>query len=127
MAMPKAKPEPATVIKVLGGAMPNTIGAQIALAEAYLADGQKARAARIARSIWTENFLDRASEDWVLGRLGDLLTAKDHWDRAVHLMMHDRASAVERLMKFMTPAQKTLATARNATSRNAKNAKKLDG
>jgi len=124
-ALVKAKPEPATVIKVLGGAMPNTIGAQIALAEAYLADGQKARAARIARSIWSENFLDRASEDWVLGRLGDLLTAKDHWDRAVHLMMHDRASAVERLMKFMTPAQKTLATARNATSRNAKNAKKL--
>ncbi len=124
-ALTKAGPDHATVIKVLGGAMPNTIGAQIALAEAYVAEGNTERAAKIARTIWVENFLDRASEDRVLRKLGDLLTPADHWDRAVHLMMHDRASAVERLAKFMTPAQQTLATARNATSRNAKNAKKL--
>jgi soluble lytic murein transglycosylase len=43
----------------------------------------------------------------------------------MHLMMHDRATGAERLYKFMTPAQKSLAVARNAVSRNAKNAKAL--
>ncbi|HEY0853898.1 MAG TPA: hypothetical protein VGD86_03640, partial [Devosia sp.] len=122
-ALTKAGPDPKTVIKVLGGAMPNTIDAQIALAEAYVAEGNTKRAASIARTIWVENFLDRGSEGKVLRKLGELLTPADHWDRAVHLMMHDRAAAVERLMTFMTPAQQSLATARNATSRNAKNAK----
>lgn len=124
-ALTKADPGHETVIKVLGGAMPNTVEGQIALAEAYVADGQIERAAGIARTIWVENFLDRRSEDRILARLGDLLDQQAHWDRAVHLMMHDRAAGVERLMKFMTPAQKSLAVARNATSRNAKDAKKL--
>jgi len=114
-----------TVIKTLGGAMPNTVSAQIALAEAYVADGQKDRAGRIARTLWTENFLDKGTEALVLDKLGSLLDRDAHWTRAMHLMMHDRATGVERLMKYMTPAQKSLATARNAVSRNAKDAKKL--
>lgn len=113
------------IIRLLGGAMPNTIEAQIALAQAYVGAGQTERAARIARSIWTENFLEREHEDKVLSTLGGLLDRDAHWARAVHLMMHDRASGVERLQKFLSPAQQSLATARNAVSRNAKDAKKL--
>jgi soluble lytic murein transglycosylase len=113
------------VIALLGGEMPITLDAQIALATAYLADGQKGRAARIARDIWTTEFLDRRGETKVLATLGDLLTADDHWARAVHLMMNDRASGVERLMKYLTPAHKSLAVARNAVSRDARNAKAL--
>jgi soluble lytic murein transglycosylase len=113
------------VIRVLGGAMPNTISAQIALALAYVEDGQKERAARIARQIWTTEFLTKAEEDRVQKRLGGLLGAEDHWARAVHLMMHDRARGAERLLPFLTEAQKSLVIARNAVSRNAKNAKKL--
>ncbi len=114
-----------TIIAELGGSMPATIWAQIALAEAYVADGQKARATRIARAIWAENFLDKTTESRVLARLGSLLDNEAHWARAMHLMMHDRATGVERLTKFLTPAQKSLATARSAVSRNTKNAKKL--
>ena len=113
------------IVKTLGGAMPNTLDAQIALAEAYATGGEKTRAAAIARSIWVDNLLDADSESKVLAALGDLLTPKDHWARAEHLMMNDRSNAVERLFKFMTPAQKTLAVARNAVSRNDANAKKL--
>lgn len=113
------------IIRHLGGAMPNTVDAQIALALAYVADGQTERAARIARDIWLRYQLTRDEENRVHKRLGALLTATDHWDRAVNLMMHDRASGVERLMPFMTEAQKSLAVARNAVSRNKKNAKKL--
>ncbi|SFZ81295.1 soluble lytic murein transglycosylase [Devosia enhydra] len=124
-ALLREKPDTKTVITVLGGAMPTTLAAQIALAEAYIADGQKDRAGRIARTIWTGNFLDADEEKLVRARLGSLLTAEMHWDRAVYLMMHDRASAVERIMSELSPAQRTLATARNAVSRNGKDAKKL--
>ena len=124
-ALIREKADGPTLIKQLGGAMPNTLAAQIALAEAYLADGQRDRATRIARAIWTENFLDKTTEANVLDKLGNLIDRDAHWARAVHLMMHDRASGVERLMQYMTPAQKSLAVARNAVSRNAKDAKKL--
>lgn len=124
-ALTRGNTNGATLIKQLGGAMPNTLAAQIALAEAYVADGQKDRAARLAHAIWTENFLDKSTEARVLSKLGNLLDRDAHWDRAVHLMMYDRATGVERLIKFMTPAQKSLAVARNAVSRNSKNAKKL--
>jgi soluble lytic murein transglycosylase len=113
------------VMAYLGGTMPGSLEARIALATAYLEDGERQRATAIARTIWIEDFLDAASEAKVLAALGPLLTADDHWARAEHLMMHDRASGVERLFKFMTPAQKSLAVARNAVSRHAADAKQL--
>jgi soluble lytic murein transglycosylase len=115
----------ATIIETLGAATPSTIGGQIALADAYLAEGQRDEAGRIVRDIWVGNFLDRPTETRMLRKFGDLLDQSAHWDRAVHLLMHDRATAVERLMKFLSPAQKTLAVARIATARDAKDAKKL--
>jgi soluble lytic murein transglycosylase len=124
-ALIKADAPGPVIIQNLSGAMPNTLDAQIALALAYVEDGQTARAARIARDIWVNQFLDKDGEDKVFGKLGKLLTQKDHWARAAHLMMNDRATAVERLLPLLTPAQKTLAVARNAVSRNADNAKKL--
>jgi soluble lytic murein transglycosylase len=113
------------MIRVLGGSMPTTIEAQISLAAAYARDGQTERAAGIAKTIWIDNVLSRSQESAVLRRLGDLLTKDDHWLRAVNLMMHDRAQGVERLTAYMTDAQKSLAIARNAVSRNSKDAKKL--
>lgn len=124
-AVIKADPGADEVVRVLAGSMPNTVDAQIALAQAYVASGKTERATRIARTIWTEEFLDHGSEDKFLAALGNLIDRPSHWARAVHLMMHDRAAAVERLYKFMTPAQKSLAVARNAVSRDAKDAKKL--
>lgn len=113
------------VIRLLGGAMPNTIPAQIALAVAYLQDGQKDRAARIARSIWVDNYLDQATEEQVKAKLGALLDRDAHWARAIHLMMNDRAAGVERLLPYLSSGQKSLAVARIAVSRKAKNAKAL--
>lgn len=124
-ALIKADAPGDVIIKALGGAMPNTFAAQLALAESYNSAGEKDRAARIARAIWTGDFLTKAEEDKLLATLGGLLTPADHWLRAEHLMMNDRASAVERLLPFMTPAQKSLAVARKAVSRNATDAKKL--
>ena len=113
------------VIATLGGAVPSTLDGQIALAKAYVGAGKTDRAASIARDIWVHDILDPKTEAQVLDALGTLLTAKDHWARAEHLMMNDRSSAVERLIKFMTPGQKSLAVARNAVSRNDAKAKDL--
>lgn len=124
-ALTKSGASGGEVIERLGGAMPNTIDAQIALALAYVEDGQRERAARIARAIWTENFLDRETENKVHKQLGALLDREAHWARAVHLMMHDRASGVERLLPYLSEGQKSLAIARMAVSRNTKDAKKL--
>ncbi|HVX72225.1 MAG TPA: transglycosylase SLT domain-containing protein [Devosia sp.] len=124
-ALTKSGASGETLISVLGGTMPKTLAAQIGLAQAYVAAGKTDRAAAIARNIWINDYLDAKTEQKVLDSLGQLLTAKDHWARAEHLMMNDRASGVERLFAYMTPAQKSLAVARNAVSRNDKNAKAL--
>jgi soluble lytic murein transglycosylase len=113
------------IISRFGAGTANTIATQIALAGAYLNSGQRDRAEGIVRGLWTGQFLDRGTEAMMLKRFGDLLDRDAHWERAAHLMMHDRASGVERIMKFLSPGQKSLAIARNAVSRNAKNAKKL--
>ncbi len=121
-ALIKAKAPGDVLIKVLGTAMPNTLDAEIALAQAYAATSQKARAHTIAHSLWVFGAADPDSEAKVLAALGSLLTPTDHWDRAEQLMMADRATAVTRLFPFMTPAQKSLALARNAVSLNQANA-----
>lgn len=123
-ALIKAEPGDSDVIAALGGATPNTIDAQVMLASAYLAEGQKERATHIARSIWVDNFLTEEQEKVVLDKLGPLLDRDAHWARAMHLMMHDRARGSERLLGFLSDAQKSLVVARAAVSRNDADAKK---
>jgi len=121
----KADASGSEIIRLLAGAMPNTLDAQIGLAVAYLEAGKKDRATRIAHDIWVNNFLDATTEEKVKAKLGNLLTRDMHWQRAIHLMMHDRAGSVERLLPYLSAGQKSLAVARIAVSRNADNAKSL--
>lgn len=122
-ALVKSDPSGATVIEQLGGSMPKTLPAQVLLAIAYNNDGQKSRAAHIARAIWVNNFLDPASEKQVLAKLGSLLTTRDHWARAERLLMYGRASSAERLVNLLTPAEQSLANATIAVEKGASNAK----
>ncbi|RUT32519.1 hypothetical protein EMQ25_05020 [Arsenicitalea aurantiaca] len=124
-AMTRGRADHDALIAELGDGFPNTLEAQIALARAFEARGDEARAREIARTIWTENTLDQAGERRVLGALGGLLTADDHWDRAVFLMALDRAQGAERLAEHFTAEQKALMEARNAVSRKEKNARQL--
>ena len=113
------------VIDLLGGTMPYTIDAQIALAAAYLEDGQRERGLRIARAVWTGNFLTREQEEEVRTTFGSGFTRQDHWARTVHLLMNDRARGAERIMSFLSPAQKSLVNARIAVARNSPDAPRL--
>lgn len=107
----------------LGAHRPQTVEGQIVLAKALLADGDKAAAQDLARQIWSRNFLTRAQEQRVLDSFGSLLDRDTHWQRATHLMMHDRAKGSERLLPYLAKAQATLVKARAAVSRNAADAK----
>ncbi|WP_052726278.1 lytic transglycosylase domain-containing protein [Devosia epidermidihirudinis] len=115
----------ADIVKALGDATPNTVDAQIMLAIAELDSGHKDKATVMARRLWIDNFLTEQQEILVRDKLGALLDHDSHWARAIHLMMHDRAKASERLLEFLTPAQKSLVVARAAVSRNDDNAKAL--
>src|SRR5690606_13998735 len=64
-------------------------------------------------------------EKQILDKFGGLLTRDDHWRRAVHLLMHDRARGTERIMDKLSAAQASLARARIAVSREADNAQAL--
>ncbi|MEO5807235.1 lytic transglycosylase domain-containing protein [Devosia sp.] len=126
-SLTKADVPGSEVIRLLAGAMPNTIEGQIALASAYLANGRKDRATRIALSLWTENFLTEDQEKKTLAALGSLLNRDAHWTRAIHLMMNDRSAASERLIPYLNAGQKSLVVARAAVSRKDADAKaKLD-
>jgi len=122
-SLAEAKPAGADVLTVLGGRMPSTIDAQILLAKAYVGTGNSDAATPLARQIWTDNFLSETQEADVLASLGTLLDPESHWQRAMHLMMHDRAKASERLLPLLGAAQRTLVVARAAVSRNDADAK----
>ncbi len=113
------------IIALLGGKMPNTLKAQIALARAYVKDGQSERAGRIIKEIWVNKFLARNDEDLIYQEFSRLLDRNDHWKRAKHLLMFDRAKGVERILHHLSPAQKSLAVARIAVSRKSTNAQNL--
>lgn len=126
-SLTKAEPAAGDILSVLGQGTPNSIDAQIMLAKAYASTGDTAAATTLARQIWTENFLTDMQEAEVLASLGDLLDRDSHWQRAMHLMMHDRAKGSERLLPLLSAAQQTLVVARAAVSRNDADAKaKLD-
>jgi len=121
-ALTKTTPSHSDAIALLGGSMPMTLDAQLMLARAYVADGQVERAGRIIKSIWVNDFINAEYETKIRGEFGKLLDLDDHWNRAIHLLMHDRVRGAERLMDFFTPAQKSLVVARAAVSRNEKSA-----
>ena len=124
-ALVKANAGKDLTIANLGGAMPLTIDGQIALARSYLEDGQRERSIRIARQIWTTNFLSTEQEEVMRRSFATLLNREDHWKRAVYLLMNDRARGTERIMNFLSPAQKSLALARIAVARKQANAGRL--
>jgi len=57
-ALIKSDAPDSTLISALGGAVPTTFDAQIALASAYADAGKTDRAAALARDIWVNDYLD---------------------------------------------------------------------
>jgi len=102
---------------------PRTVEGAIGLANAYKAQGQRARARSVIAPFWHGEALDRKLENEILNSLGDVLTRNDHRRRMHQLFYNDRIRAAERVAA--KAEQFSLAKARAAAIRKSNNAKKL--
>jgi len=104
-----------------------------ALASAYLAEGDKDNARRLAAKAWREETLPANLEPGFLQRFGALLTPADHKWRLDRLLIDDirwkadreaRARVVRRVIPLLSPAEKVKAEARLAVLLGADNGRK---
>lgn len=105
-----------------------------ALASAYLAEGNKDEARKIAAKAWREYSMPGTLETGFLDRFRDLLTTEDHkwrFDRMVTDDVRwagnrkDRAAFAVRVIPLLPPAEQAKAKARLAVFNKSSNAKAL--
>jgi soluble lytic murein transglycosylase len=113
---------------------PRTAAGMGALASAYLADKDEARAKALAIKAWTEHDISANLEPAFLRRVGSLLTEADHKRRLDRLLLNDsrwtnerteRAAVIRRVIPHLTGEEKKKAEARLAVFLRAKNAHQL--
>jgi soluble lytic murein transglycosylase len=116
------------------GKEPATAVGLAALASAYLADKDEARAKALAVKAWTEFHLPAGQEAAFLKRFGSLLTEADHKRRLDRLLFNDsrwlgerneRAQYIRRMLPLLSADEKKKAEARLAVFMNAKNSGQL--
>jgi soluble lytic murein transglycosylase len=117
-----------------GGKEPATAIGLAALASAYLADKDEARAKALAVKAWTDYHLPSGQEAAFLRRLGSLLTEADHKRRLDRLLFNDsrwvgerneRAQYIRRMLPLLSADEKKKAEARLAVFMRAKNSSQL--
>ncbi|HVX36477.1 MAG TPA: transglycosylase SLT domain-containing protein [Hyphomicrobium sp.] len=113
---------------------PQTGAGYAALASAYLAEGNTAKARSLAAKTWREMTLPPTLENGFLARFGKLLTADDHKWRFNRLVTDDvryadnraaRVAAARHLIPLLPQSEQKKATARLAVFDKAKNAHAL--
>lgn len=104
-----------------------------ALASAYLAEGDQARAKTFAQRAWREHAIPASLETGFLQRFGSLLTESDHKWRLDRLLSEQprwssertaRAAMVKRLIPLLSKPEQVKAEARLAVFQRSKAAKK---
>ncbi|AGK58513.1 lytic transglycosylase [Hyphomicrobium denitrificans 1NES1] len=110
---------------------PQTGAGYAALASAYLAEGNTAKARSLAAKTWRELTLPPTLENGFVARFGKLLTADDHKWRFDRLVTDDvryadnraaRVAAARRLIPLLPQSERKKATARLAVFDKAANA-----
>lgn len=110
---------------------PQTGAGYAALASAYLAEGNTAKARSLAAKTWRELTLPPTLENGFVARFGKLLTADDHKWRFDRLVTDDvryadnrtaRVAAARRLISLLPQSERKKATARLAVFDKAANA-----
>jgi soluble lytic murein transglycosylase len=125
-----------TIKSYFGNAEPQTGAGYAALASAYLAEGNTAKARTLAAKTWREMTLPDALENGFLARFGNLLTPADHKWRFDRLITDDvryagnrrsRATVARRLIPLLAESERKRAIARLAVFSKASNASDLMG
>jgi soluble lytic murein transglycosylase len=89
-------PSPARVKEYFAGAKPQTVQGKLALARVLLAEGQKAPAAELLRSVWRDGELTQWQEGSIKKTFGELLDKADYKYRADRLLYKEDGSAALR-------------------------------
>jgi soluble lytic murein transglycosylase len=95
-ALFRENPAPSAVLAAFGDTAPETTEGTMLLARAHLAEGDKAKARSLIRSLWRTEALDEAAEDKIMAEFSGLLTTADHRARMDYLMYRERASQAKR-------------------------------
>jgi soluble lytic murein transglycosylase len=123
-----------TIKSYFDNAEPQTGAGYAALASAYLAEGNTAKARALAVKTWREMTLPDALENGFLARFGNLLTPADHKWRFDRLITDDvryagnrrsRATVARRLIPLLPESERKRAVARLAVFSKASNARAL--
>jgi soluble lytic murein transglycosylase len=89
-------PSPARVKEYFAGVKPLTVPGKLALARVLLAEGQKAPAADLVRSVWRDSELTQWQEGSIKKTFGELLDKADYKYRADRLLYKEDGSAALR-------------------------------
>jgi peptidoglycan lytic transglycosylase len=115
-------------------AQPRTAVGLAALATAYLADKDEAKAKALAQKAWIDLAVPASLEPAFLRRMGPLLTEADHKRRLDRLLFNDsrwtgerneRAAVIRRVIALLSEDEKKKAQARLAVFLRAKNSTQL--
>jgi soluble lytic murein transglycosylase len=122
-AMAREKPEPATVLRALGGALPLTVEGVTLLARAHIALGQADAARKVLSPFWRTERLDARDETAIIREFGRVIPAADHRFRMERMLYSDRVASAERVAGLAGANE--LARAWAAVVRGDKNARQL--
>ena len=115
-----------------GNGQPRTAVGYAALATAYRADKDEARAKALAQKAWIDLDIPASQEPGFLARVGNLLSEADHKRRLDRLLLNDsrwtgerteRAAVIRRVIALLSEEEKKKAQARLAVFLRAKNSK----
>ena len=125
VALARENPSARKIVRAFGAQTPESLTGALLLAKAHLALGNKKTARKVIVPYWHGRKLSKKSENRILKSLGSVLNVNDHRTRMHYLFYRDRASDANRMAS--RSGQVSLARARSAVSKRAKDAgKKLD-
>ncbi len=111
------------IINAFNGRKPESVTGAILLARAYLETGNSRKANAAIAPIWRTETLDQNDEKRILSQVGRALSKADHRFRMHWMFYRERTKAANRISKYAEQA--SLAKARTAVAKKAKNAGKL--
>ncbi len=111
---------PGQRISWLEASGPRTAAGRVALANAYRAIGQPAKAETLIREVWRGQSLPRDLERTVLARYGGQLSQDDHRARVDFLLWTGQRSEADALKPQLTPDWRRLTEARIALAQRAR-------
>ncbi len=110
------------VIRAFDGQLPESLTGAILLAKAYLAKGDKKSAHKVIAPFWHRTKMSKKTEENLLKKVGAALSTNDHRIRMHYMFYRGRTTDANRMAS--RAKQVSLAKARTAVSKRAKDANK---